>query len=220
MNLGSRGGAGSGGSGGSVDAAGPVGPACSLRAATVEDLAAIMAIERDVFPLDAWPEHLMRSELEAAVSHYLVAVDEAAADGSIAGYAGLRVVGDQGDIQTIAVATAMRRQGIARAMLTRLLAEAHRRRARDVFLEVRADNPGAIELYESLGFEHLAVRARYYPAATPADPPVDALVMRLTGRLLGRVAAEGRDHPRPAVAAMLRRRGSRQGRTDGHSDGR
>ena len=45
---------------------------------------------------------------------------------------------------------------------------------REVFLEVRADNPGAQSLYESLGFEAIAVRPRYYQ---PDD--VDALVQEL-----------------------------------------
>ena len=58
-------------------------------------------------------------------------------------------------------------------MLT-LVAEAVRRGAGEVFLEVRADNPGARELYRSLGFEEIAVRAKYYQ-----PDGVDAIVMRL-----------------------------------------
>ena len=56
-----------------------------------------------------------------------------------------------------------------------LLAEARDRGAREVFLEVRADNPGAESLYDSLGFERIAVRAGYYQPDN-----VDANVMRLT----------------------------------------
>jgi len=148
------------------------------RDATPDDLAAIMGIERSVFPADAWPEELMAVELGAAHSRYLVATD----GGAVVAYAGLRVVGDQGDIQTIAVAPSHRRQGIARALLLELLVEAGRRRAREVFLEVRADNPGAIALYEALGFEHLAVRPGYYPPLVPGGAPIDALVMRLDVR--------------------------------------
>lgn len=141
----------------------------AIRDATPDDLDAIMALEHATFPDDAWPEATMRAELRQAAGRYLVAL---APDGALAGYAGLRVAGDQGDIQTIAVAPAHRRRGIARAMLLRLLEEARRRRASDVFLEVRADNPGAQALYESLGFEALAVRRGYYPRG------VDAIVYR------------------------------------------
>ncbi len=139
-----------------------------LRTATTNDLGAVMAIEQETFPVDAWPEELVRSELASRHGRYLVAVVE----GTIVGYAGLRVVGDQGDIQTIAVDAEHRRDGIGRAMLVELLAEAKRRRAADVFLEVRTDNPGATALYESLGFERLAVRRGYYKDG------VDAAVYR------------------------------------------
>ena len=56
-----------------------------------------------------------------------------------------------------------------------LIDEARQRGASEIFLEVRADNPGAQALYESLGFEGIAIRPRYYQ---PDD--VDAIVMRLS----------------------------------------
>ena len=55
---------------------------------------------------------------------------------------------------------------------------------RDVFLEVRADNPVAQALYRSEGFVEVGRRARYYQ---PDD--VDAIVMKLD--LGGWVAARG-----------------------------
>ena len=55
-----------------------------------------------------------------------------------------------------------------------LLAEARRRGASEAFLEVRADNPGAQQLYRAFGFEGIAIRPHYYQ---PDD--VDALIMRL-----------------------------------------
>jgi N6-L-threonylcarbamoyladenine synthase len=55
-----------------------------------------------------------------------------------------------------------------------LLKEARRLHAHEVFLEVRADNPAAIGLYNSLGFEHIYTRKRYYQPDN-----VDALIMRL-----------------------------------------
>jgi ribosomal protein S18 acetylase RimI-like enzyme len=55
-----------------------------------------------------------------------------------------------------------------------LLAEARRRGASEVLLEVRADNPSAQRLYRTLGFEGIATRPHYYQ---PDD--VDAVIMRL-----------------------------------------
>lgn len=143
-----------------------------LRRADESDLDRIMALERTTFPDDAWSEAIMRSELVDPHGHYLVVVDGVSAE--LLGYAGLRSPrgGEQADIQTVAVAEAARRRGIGRRLIVAQLAEARARGAREVFLEVRADNPAAHALYEGLGFADLARRARYYPGG------VDAIVMR------------------------------------------
>src|SRR5690606_9650665 len=118
-------------------------------------------LETELFPDDAWSPETMAAELAGPHGHYLVAV---AADGGLDGYAGLLAPrgSGQGDIQTIAVAPRARRRGLGRTLLLELLAEARRRGAVEVFLEVRADNPGAQSLYTGLGFVELAVRPRYY----------------------------------------------------------
>ncbi|WP_300268212.1 ribosomal protein S18-alanine N-acetyltransferase [Microbacterium sp.] len=160
----------------------------TIRAATSADLEAIMAIENASFPSDAWSSASMAAELSNEYSYYLV-YDDA---GAIVGYAGLRSIpgGSDADIQTIALDTAHRGKGRGRALLRALLAEASARRAREVFLEVRADNPAAEALYVSEGFTELGRRPRYYQ---PDD--VDAIVMRLDLRRwverVGACAEEG-----------------------------
>lgn len=147
-----------------------------LRRATVDDLDAIMALESALFENDAWSPAMMRGELADKHSYYLVAFPPSD-PGRIDGYAGLRAPRrqPQADIQTIGVATSARRQGLGRVLMLRLIDEARDRGATDVFLEVRADNPGAQSLYQSLGFEQLAVRPNYYQ-----PDGVDAVVMRLS----------------------------------------
>ncbi|MER7796437.1 ribosomal protein S18-alanine N-acetyltransferase [Microbacterium sp. NPDC096154] len=144
----------------------------SIRTATPDDLDAIMALERASFPTDAWSDAMMREELAAPHNHYVV--DELA--GRVIGYAGLRALpgSRDADVQTIAIAEASRGHGRGRALLHALLDEATTRRVREVFLEVRADNPVAQKLYASEGFTELGRRPRYYQ---PDD--VDAVVMRL-----------------------------------------
>lgn len=148
-----------------------------LRRAGVDDLDAIMRIESSVFTTDAWTPDAMRADLASPHCYYLVALpaDDAPGSTAIAGYAGLLAPrgAKEGDIQTIAVAPEARRRGLGRVMMTSLLNEARGRGAREVFLEVRADNPGAEALYASLGFERLGVRAGYYQPDN-----VDAIVMR------------------------------------------
>ncbi|GAA3407921.1 ribosomal protein S18-alanine N-acetyltransferase [Streptosporangium vulgare] len=141
-----------------------------LRPMTADDLPAVMEVERKTFPADAWSEGMLRGELDdqPRTRHYVVAL----VDDVIVGYAGLAAAGDQADVQTIAVLTEWRRAGVGGAMLTELLAEAARRGAVSVFLEVRADNPGAQAVYDRFGFERIGLRRRYYEDGT------DAIMMR------------------------------------------
>ncbi len=141
-----------------------------LRPMTLADLPAVMAIERATFPLDAWSEGMMRGELAEMPRsrHYVVAL----VDDEIVAYAGLAAAADQADVQTIAVLDRHQGTGIGSAMLTELLAEARRRGAREIFLEVRADNPRAQAVYRHFGFEEIGTRRRYY------DDGTDAIMMR------------------------------------------
>lgn len=144
----------------------------TLRQATSADLEAIMQLEHASFPTDAWSSETMDAELRSTHNVYLV--DEE--DGNVVGYGGVRALrgGSDADIQTIALDPAHRGQGRGRALLRSLLHLALERGAREMFLEVRADNPTAEALYISEGFTELGRRPRYYQ---PDD--VDAIVMKL-----------------------------------------
>lgn len=146
--------------------------AARLRPAHADDLDAIMALEASTFATDAWSRDAMAAELASPHTVYLVAIG---ADDAVIGYAGLLApsASHDADIQTIAVAPPARRRGLGRALMRRLMDAARDRGATAVFLEVRADNPGAQALYRSLGFEELGVRPRYYQPGG-----VDAVVMR------------------------------------------
>ena len=155
----------------------------SMRRATTADLDAIMALERASFQVDAWSEATMRAELESEHTWYVVAEE----GDSVVGYAGLRAPANaaDADVQTIALAEAARGRGRGRALLRELVAEAARRRIREVFLDVRDDNATAQALYTSEGFAEIGRRANYYP-----DGGVDAIVMRLDVAEWQRAAAE------------------------------
>ncbi|MEO7123024.1 MAG: ribosomal protein S18-alanine N-acetyltransferase [Lacisediminihabitans sp.] len=144
-----------------------------LRRATPADLDAIMLLETGTFGTDAWSSESMLADLSSRHAYYLVA--ERLDDGAVVGYAGLLAPqGSQdGDVQTIAVAESDRRGGLGRTLIQALIAEARKRGASKVFLEVRADNGGAQHLYETLGFVAIAERIGYYQPDN-----VDAIVMK------------------------------------------
>lgn len=147
----------------------------TIRPATVDDLGRLVALERVIFESDAWSESLWRSELESPHTFYLV-VARTDAPAALLGYAGLLSLpgAKDGDVQTIGLLEEARGRGLGRELLTRLHDEARQRGVREMFLDVRVDNPVAQSLYRSFGYEEIAVRKGYYQPDN-----VDALVMRL-----------------------------------------
>lgn len=146
-----------------------------LRRAEATDIDSIMHLENSEFGTDAWSSGTMLAELMSDLCWYVVAFRPETPQ-LIEAYAGIHSPRGSGaaDIQTIAVAPNSRRGGLGRTLMLTLINEAMKRGATEVFLEVRADNPGAEQLYRALGFEQIAVRKHYYQPDN-----VDALVMRL-----------------------------------------
>ncbi len=139
------------------------------------------ALETALFP-DPWSVETFWSELAHVpeTRHYLVARDGTA----LVGYAGLAAAGGHGahggqaDVQTLAVAPAAQGRGLGRRLLDALVAEARRRGATEVLLEVRAENAPAQALYAGAGFERIAVRRGYY---RPGNTDAHVLRLRLRG---------------------------------------
>ena len=144
-----------------------------LRPMDPDDVEAVLELERTLFPDDAWSPGMFESELalEGHGRHYV-----AAEEGSkLVGYAGMMLPGGrQAEVLTLAVGSGHWGRGIGSALLTDLLDEAGRRDCAEVFLEVRADNPRAQDLYRRFGFGEIGVRRGYYQPSG-----VDAIVMRL-----------------------------------------
>lgn len=137
------------------------------------DKDSIIALEAEFFGSDAWSPEVCALELQHPFSHYLVLEDGA----NVVGYGGVRVPvpAAPGDIQTLAIHPDYRRAGWARRILNELVGYATTKGVPELLLEVRADNPAAQSLYDSVGFREIARRPNYYQ-----PDGVDALVMRLT----------------------------------------
>ncbi|MFJ2816690.1 MULTISPECIES: ribosomal protein S18-alanine N-acetyltransferase [unclassified Streptomyces] len=143
------------------------------------DIDAVLELEKDLFPEDAWSRGMFWSELAhargpEATRRYFVA-EEAAEGGRLVGYAGLAAAGDLGDVQTVAVGRDHWGTGLGGRLLTELLRAATDFECAEVMLECRIDNIRAQKLYERFGFEAIGFRRGYYQPGN-----VDALVMRLT----------------------------------------
>ena len=76
-----------------------------------------------------------------------------------------RLAAGEGEILTVAVARAHRRQGLGWRLMDAVLRELHAQRAEALFLEVDETNVAAIALYRRLGFREVGKRPRYYQSA-------------------------------------------------------
>lgn len=87
-------------------------------------------------------------------------------DGRIVGNASLIPFRDHGKrvylIANVATHPDYRRRGIGRALTERAMLQARAKNAISIWLHVRDDNPGAIELYQGLGFQEVARRTAWY----------------------------------------------------------
>ena len=90
----------------------------------------------------------------------------------LVGFASLWVIGEEAHIITLGVHPGWRRRGIGRSLVASLLEAASEQQLSWATLEVRTSNRGAIALYESLGFQQLGKRKRYY-----SNPEEDGLVL-------------------------------------------
>lgn len=70
-------------------------------------------------------------------------------------------------IANVAVHPEYRRRGIARALTVRAMQHAREKKVDDIWLHVRADNPEAIHLYETLGFSERARRTAWQAVTDP-----------------------------------------------------
>jgi ribosomal-protein-alanine N-acetyltransferase len=131
-------------------------------------LRSVLRIESQVYPRP-WSLPLFMSELNLRTSraYYVARVD-----GSVVGYAGLMLTGDDAHVTTIAVDPAWHRHKIATRLLLNLAREARERSARHLTLEVRMSNTGAQALYKKFGFRPAGIRKNYY-----METNEDAMVM-------------------------------------------
>ncbi len=140
-----------------------------MRAARRDDLDDILAIEREAFT-DPWSRGAFAVLFDDPRVYFAVAVG---GDDRPRAYLAAWFVADEGEVATLAVAAQYRGRGMATRLLESVLAEAGRRGAATLYLEVRESNEAARRLYASHGFEEVGRRRHYY-----RRPREDARVLR------------------------------------------
>jgi ribosomal-protein-alanine N-acetyltransferase len=131
-------------------------------------LRSVLRIEAQVYPRP-WSLALFMSELGLRSSRCYVV---ARVGGSVVGYAGLMLTGDDAHVTTIAVDPAWHRHKIGTRLLLFMARESLRRGARNLTLEVRVSNEPAQGMYRQFGFKPAGIRKGYYQETNE-----DALVM-------------------------------------------
>ena len=133
------------------------------------DIDAVVALEAASFT-NPWTRDSLVWELgNSDVTRVYLLRDDA---GQVAAFCTCWVIFDELHINTLAVAPAARRQGLATTLLEHVLGEAVAAGATKATLEVRASNLAAINLYERLGFHVAARRPNYY-----TKPEEDGLIL-------------------------------------------
>ena len=138
----------------------------ALRKAQKGDIVSILSIEDEAQP-HAWTASQFEAELETSWSTIVVLEQE----NSVLGYV-VYWETDVLQILNVSVSKDARRRKHGTKLLMGVLKTASKRQ-KDVFLEVRENNLGAIAFYEKHGFGVIQTRANYYK-----DTQEDALVMR------------------------------------------
>jgi ribosomal-protein-alanine N-acetyltransferase len=142
----------------------------TIRKMTLEDVPAVIYLDRKSFSLP-WPERSFRFEVTENPASRCWVAD---LDGNIVGMIVVWLIVDEAHVATIATHPDYRRQGIAQRLLAHALRQLLEEGARSSFLEVRASNFAAQEMYRKFGYEESGRRRRYY-----RDNDEDAILMTL-----------------------------------------
>lgn len=139
----------------------------TVRAATADDLPALLEIERRASH-DPWGEGAILSQLSSEVGLSLVCEE----DGALRGALYLSLIPPEGEVLALAVLPEERRRGIARLLLENGMKALISGGACVLYLDVRESNAPARALYTALGFRECGRRRAFY-----SHPREDAILM-------------------------------------------
>ncbi|MCE8022573.1 MULTISPECIES: ribosomal protein S18-alanine N-acetyltransferase [Halomonadaceae] len=136
-----------------------------VRCLSLGDLERLAALERQQ------PRHWSAGQLQAALEDRDCCVLGIEVESALIGHAVVARLPFEAELQAMLVAPAMRRRGLAAALLEAVVEQCRRWGSERLLLEVRAGNVAAIALYRRAGFSEDGRRRGYYP---PLDEAADA----------------------------------------------
>ena len=139
-----------------------------IRAMIEADLPEVVQVEQRAYSWP-WTHGIFRDCMRAGYPGWVYV-----RGGHIVGFVLVSAVAGEGHILNLCVSPDVRREGVGRALIDRVIQEAPAHEVQELFLEVRPSNKAAQGLYREAGFERVGRRRGYYPAAGGRE---DALVL-------------------------------------------
>jgi ribosomal-protein-alanine N-acetyltransferase len=133
-------------------------PFAIIRKMSEADIPAVLEVECRAYT-HPWTEGILRDCLRVRYHCWVCERGD-----ELVGHAVMSVAVGEAHVLNLCVDPDQQRQGIGRRLLHRLMRVARDRQADTLFLEVRASNFPARQLYEGEGFAEIGERRGYYPA--------------------------------------------------------
>jgi len=128
----------------------------SIREAALDDLLAILALERDEPSAAHWSADQYKTRIENGC---LLVAERG---NRICGFLCARVATGEWEVENVVVAADFRRQGVGIALMRALVARWQAANGSAILLEVRESNQAARALYEKCGLCETGRRRAYY----------------------------------------------------------
>lgn len=138
-----------------------------FRKLTIQQLSACTELEKSsgLYP---WPEHNYRHTLQSGKPILGLWQQQ-----DLLAVCAYQQVVDEGTILNISVAAHHQGKGLGRVLLDEVIKRLAENQSRIVFLEVRASNERAQQLYRKVGFNEINRRMDYYPTGAGNEDAIE-----------------------------------------------
>ena len=142
-----------------------------LRLMTMDDLPVVIRNERRAYS-HPWTEGIFADSMSNPANECWLLSSRS----KIVGHVVMSVGAGEAHLLNVCVNPEFQGHGFGGLLVEHIIGRARSRQAATMFLEVRASNQVAYNLYEKVGFNEIGVRRNYYPAYVGRE---DALVLAL-----------------------------------------